>query len=43
MSIGGVIVAMTEYVTGKTLTGEDIRRLREVLGLTQKELSVFLR
>ena len=36
-------MAMTEYVTGKTLTGEDIRWLREVLGLTQKELSVFLR
>ena len=36
-------MALKEYVTGQFITGEDVRRLRSVIGLTQKELSVFLR
>ena len=34
---------MAGYVTGESLTGEDIRELRGLLGFTQKELAEFLR
>ena len=34
---------MADYVIGRALTGADIRRLRNLLGMTQRELSVFLR
>ena len=32
---------MKEYVIGKQMTGDDIRRLRFVLGMTQKEFAAF--
>lgn len=34
---------MAEYVTRKNLIGEDLRELRKTLGMTQKEMAVFLR
>ena len=32
---------MKEYVIGKFATGDDFRRLRDVLGMTQKEFATF--
>lgn len=32
---------MKKYVIAESLGGEDIRRLRDILGMTQKEFSVF--
>ena len=34
---------MAEYITRAYITGKDLRGLRAVLGLTQKELAAFLR
>lgn len=34
---------MAEYITREYITGEDIRHLRSVLGMTQHELAMFLR
>lgn len=34
---------MKEYVTNKTITAEDIRRVRNLLGMSQKEFASFVR
>ena len=34
---------MTDYITREYITGEDLRGLRTILGLTQKEMAGFLR
>ena len=34
---------MAEYITREYIAGEDLRQLRAELGLTQKEMAVFLR
>ena len=34
---------MAEYITREFITGEDLRELRTLLGMTQKELASFLR
>lgn len=31
-----------QYVIGKTITGEDLKRLRSALGMTQREFAVFV-